>query len=153
MLRISQTNGEIKRLIETAEMAWFEVFYSADTNKVIYVNGREYYRLPLRFSTKAKVLAYFRQYWGITMSSLMFRNLITVTKNGRLYVVAGDTGPLPIFPRQVTVTSRTDTRIRVTAALSIVPESDDEILMVRYVISKSGTRLIILNRNQKEMMP
>lgn len=98
MPRITQSAGELKRFIENAESVWVEVFYSADTNRVIIVDGREYLRLPLRFSTRAKVLAYFRRYWGIVLSNRMFCNLLTVTRNGRLYVIAGDTGPCHTIP-------------------------------------------------------
>ncbi|MEK8212910.1 DL-endopeptidase inhibitor IseA family protein [Paenibacillus sp. FSL L8-0463] len=149
MPRITQSAGELKRFIENAESVWVEVFYSADTNRVIIVDGREYLRLPLRFSTRAKVLAYFRRYWGIVLSNRMFCNLLTVTRNGRLYVIAGDTGPLPYYPRRLRVTSRTSTRLRVTASLSFDVDTDEGTEIIRYLIARSGERLTILDRSNK----
>ncbi|WP_438497366.1 DL-endopeptidase inhibitor IseA family protein [Paenibacillus sp. IHBB 3054] len=153
MLRISQTSSELKAFIAAAEMAWFNVYDSANDNRVIIVDGTEYKQLPLRFSTRAKVIAYFRRYWGIAMSNRMFCNLFTVTRNNRLYVIVGDTGVIPSIPRRIRVTSRTATRIRVTAILSIDETTDEEIERVRYLIAKSGERLSILNRDKKNTDP
>lgn len=153
MLRISQTANELKAFIAAAERAWFNVYDSADDNRVILVDGDEYKQLPLRFSTRAKVIAYFRQYWGVAMSNRMFCNLQTVSRNNRLYVIVGDTGIIPFIPRRIRVTSRTSTRIRVTAVLSVEEAVDEDIERVRYLIAKSGEQLRILNRDKKNTDP
>lgn len=75
MPTISQTPNELQAFIAAAEKVWFEVYDSADSRRVIHVDGADYYRLPVRFSTRAKVISYFRKYWGITMSNTMFCNL------------------------------------------------------------------------------
>lgn len=153
MPTISQTPSELLAFITAAEKVWFEVYDSADFNKVIRVNGADYYRLPIRFSNRAKVISYFRRYWGIAMSNRMFCSLQTITRNNRLYVIAGDTGTIPFIPRRLTVTGRTSTRIRLTAVLSIDDMSDEDIEDVRYLIAKSGNRLSIINRDKKEDDP
>ncbi|WP_150266795.1 DL-endopeptidase inhibitor IseA family protein [Paenibacillus tepidiphilus] len=149
MPRIAQTADELREFIAAAEMAWFDVFDSADDGQVIEENGGEYYRLPLKFSTKAKVIAYFRRYWGADMSSRMFCNLQTVTRNNRLYVIAGDTGTVHFFPLSVAVTGQTATRIRLTAVLAYEENTPEESIRVRYLIAKSGEKLTILNRDHK----
>lgn len=153
MLKIAQTASELKAFIAAAEMAWFDVYDSADDNRVITVDGAEYKRLPLKFSNKSKVIAYFRKYWGTAMSNRMFCNLQTVSRNNRLYVIVGDTGTIAFIPRRITVRSRTSSRIRVTAVLSIDETADEDIERVRYLIAKSGSRLIILNRDKKDTDP
>lgn len=149
MPTISQTPNELQAFIAAAEKVWFEVYDSADSRRVIRVDEADYYRLPVRFSTRAKVISYFRKYWGITMSNTMFCNLKTVSRNNRLYVISGDTGTISFIPRRLTVTGRTSTRIRLTAVLSIDDMSDEDIVNVRYLIGVSGNRLLILNRDQK----
>ncbi|UQZ36059.1 hypothetical protein C2I18_22515 [Paenibacillus sp. PK3_47] len=153
MPRIAQTTSGLKAFIAAAEMAWFDVYDSADEFRVITVGGAEYKRLPLKFSTRAKVIAYFRKYWGTAMSNRMFCNLQTVTRNNRLYVIVGDTGTIPFIPRRITVRSRTASRIRLTAVLSIDEAADEDIERVRYLIAKSGERLVILNRDKKNTDP
>lgn len=153
MVRTTQTDSELKAFIAAAERVWFNVYDSADVNRVITVGGVEYMRLPLRFSTRAKVIAYFRQYWGIAMSDRMFCNLQTVSRNNRLYVIVGDTSIIPFVPLRIRVTGRTATRIRLTAVLSVdgIEEEDSE--NVRYLIAKSGSILRILNRDKKNSDP
>lgn len=154
MLKVSQTPNELKTFIATAERAWFNVYDSADDRFIVTdAEGTEYKRLPLRFSTRAKVIAYFRRYWGITMSNIMFCNLKSITRNNRLYVIVGDTGTVSFIPRRIRVTNRTSTRIRVTAALSVDENTDEDIQIVRYVISTSGNKLIILDRDKKNTDP
>lgn len=150
MKQTAQTPGELKALIDAAEGVWFEVFYSGDFNQEITVGGREYYLLPLQFSTKEKVITYFRRYWGVTMSNRMFCNLYTIKRNNRLYVIAGDPGIFTTIPRRVRVTSRTPTRIKVTAVLSMSEDYDEETMVVQYLIGKSGTELRVLDRNKKD---
>ncbi|WP_310832627.1 DL-endopeptidase inhibitor IseA family protein [Paenibacillus pedocola] len=150
MARIAQTPGKLKDLIDAAEGVWFEVFYSGDGNKAITVGGNEYHLLPLRFSTRVKVISYFRHYWGIAMSNRMFCNLHTIRRNNRLYVIVGDPGIFTTIPRRVRVTSRTATRIRVTAVLSMSEDYDEETMLVQYLIGKSGTGLRVLDRNKKD---
>lgn len=153
MPRIIQTVNELKAFIAAAERAWFDVYDSADESRVILVDGTEYKQLPLRFSTRSKVIAYFRQYWGVSMSSRMFCNLQSITRNNRLYVIVGDTGIIPFVPRRIRITSRTSTRIRVTAVLSADEAADEDIERVRYLIAKSGEQLRILNRDKKNTDP
>ncbi|AIQ68230.1 DL-endopeptidase inhibitor IseA family protein [Paenibacillus graminis] len=153
MVRAAQTDSELKAFIATAEAAWFNVYDSADINRVITVGGVEYKRLPLRFSTRAKVIAYFRQYWGIAMSNRMFCNLQTVSRNNRLYVIVGDTGLVSFIPLRIRVTERSATRIRLTAVLSADPIEAIETVNVRYLIAKSGAALRILNRDKKNTDP
>ncbi|CQR54942.1 DL-endopeptidase inhibitor IseA family protein [Paenibacillus riograndensis] len=153
MVKIAQTDRELKAFIATAETAWFNVYDSADINRVITVGGVEYKQLPLRFSTKAKVIAYFRRYWGVDMSNRMFCNLQTVSRNNRLYVIVGDTGLVSFIPLRIRVTERTATRIRLTAVLSADEIEEVETENVRYLIAKSGTALRILNRDKKNTDP
>jgi hypothetical protein len=150
MAHTTQTPSELKALIDAAEGVWFEVFYSGDDNESVSVGGWEFYLLPLKFSTKEKIIAYFRRYWGATMSNRMFCNLYTIKRNNRLYVLAGDPGIFTTIPRRVKVTSRTATRIRVTAVLSMSEDHDEETMVVRYLIGKSGTALRVLDRNKKD---
>ncbi|WP_019911843.1 hypothetical protein [Paenibacillus sp. HW567] len=153
MVRATQTDSELKAFIAAAERVWFDVYDSADDNRVITVGGAEYKRLPLKYSTRAKVIATFRKYWGIAMSGRMFCNLQTVSRNNRLYVIVGDTGIIPFIPLRIRVTGRNATRIRLTAVLSVdgIEEEDSE--SVRYLIAKSGTTLRILNRDKKNTDP
>jgi hypothetical protein len=151
MAQTGQSPGELKALIDAAEGVWFEVFYSGDLNEAITVGNREYYLLPLKFSTKEKVITYFRRFWGVTMSNRMFCNLYTIKRNNRLYVIGGDPGIFTIIPRRVRVTSRTATRIKVTAVLSMSEDYDEETMVVQYLIGKSGTGLRVLDRNKKDV--
>ncbi|MNC73154.1 hypothetical protein D3C75_1243050 [compost metagenome] len=48
------------------------------------------------------------------------------------------------------MTSRTATRIRVTAVLSMSEDYDEETMVVQYLIGKSGTELRVLDRNKKD---
>ena len=154
MPTISQTANALKTFIATAEKVWFTVYDSADDRFIVTdEDGTEYKRLPLVFSTKAKVIAYFRRYWGINMSNIMFCNLKSISRNNRLYVIVGDTGTVPFIPRRIKVTGRSSTRIRVTAVLSIDENTDEDIQRVRYLISTSGNKLIILNRDKKNTDP
>ncbi|CAH1190227.1 hypothetical protein PAECIP111892_00067 [Paenibacillus auburnensis] len=150
MAQTGQSPGELKALIDAAEGVWFEVFYSGDLNEAITVGNREYYLLPLKFSTKEKVITYFRRFWGVTMSNRMFCNLYTIKRNNRLYVIGGDPGIFTIIPRRVRVTSRTATRIKVTAVLSMSEDYDEETMVVQYLIGTSGTGLRVLDRNKKD---
>lgn len=150
MAQAGQSPGELKALIDAAEGVWFEVFYSGDLNEAITVGDREYYLLPLKFSTKEKVITYFRRFWGVTMSNRMFCNLYTIKRNNRLYVIAGDPGIFTTIPRRVRVTNRTSTRIKVTAVLSMSEDYDEETMVVQYMIGKSGTGLRVLDRNKKD---
>lgn len=154
MPTISQTANALKTFIAMAEKVWFTVYDSADDRFIVTdEDGTEYKRLPLVFSTKAKVIAYFRRYWGITMSNIMFCNLKSISRNNRLYVIVGDTGTVSFIPRRIKVTGRSSTRIRVTAVLSIDENTDEDIQRVRYLISTSGNKLIILNRDKKNTDP
>lgn len=154
MPTIAQTTNALKTFIATAERAWFTVYDSADDRFIVTdEDGTEYKRLPFVFSTKAKVIAYFRRYWGITMSNIMFCNIKSISRNNRLYVIVGDTGTVSFIPRRIKVTGRSSTRIRVTAVLSIDENTDEDIQTVRYLISTSGNKLIILNRDKKNTDP
>lgn len=153
MPKTAQTPSELKALIAAAERAWFNVYDSASDRRIIVVDGAEYKMLPLRFSTKAKVIAYFRRYWGSKMSNRMFCNLQTVTRNNRLYTIVGDTGIIPFIPRRLRVDSRTASRIRVTVVLSAEEHNDTETERVRYLIGQSGSKLRVLNRDKKNTDP
>lgn len=145
MPTISQTQNELLTFITAAERAWFDVFDSGDPNKKI---GESYLRLPLRFSTRAKIITYFRKYWGIRMSNRMFCSLHTITRNNRLYVYYPDVGSFNFIPLKITVTGRTSSRIRLTAVLTGISDDDNE--NVRYLIAVSGNKLRILDRDNKD---
>ncbi|MFF2093817.1 DL-endopeptidase inhibitor IseA family protein [Paenibacillus sp. NPDC058174] len=134
----------LRTLINKAEQAWFVVYYSASTRKVIRINGNEYAQLPLRFSTRSKVLAYFKRYWSSQISSTLFCNLKTISYKGRLYVIVGDPGPVPVEVVSLLIKNETSRYLLVRTSLSGDPDSNH---IVYYRIHKqTDGKLMITKR-------
>nr|WP_246627973.1 IseA DL-endopeptidase inhibitor family protein [Paenibacillus oenotherae] len=133
------------RFINRAEISWFKVFDSSRGRKIIIVRGDEYAQLPLRFSTRAKVFAYFRRFWSVKFSRRLLCNLKTIVYRGRLYVIVGDPGPVPVKVVSLRILCRTSTRIRVRAVLTGgLPERQ----VIFYTIKLSSSRgLTIIRRS------
>ncbi|SES99754.1 DL-endopeptidase inhibitor IseA family protein [Paenibacillus sp. NFR01] len=151
MPKTAQISEELRAFIAAAEAAWLDVYHSAERDHVISVDHTQYIRLPLKFSTRTKLIAYFRRYWGIELSNRLFCSLHTVLHQKRLYMIAGDPGDLIYIPRRVKVLSRSATRIQVTAVLSVDAQEDVDATSVRYIIGKSGDKLTILDRDKKNI--
>ncbi|WP_173275886.1 DL-endopeptidase inhibitor IseA family protein [Paenibacillus sp. NEAU-GSW1] len=134
----------LRTLINNAELSWFKVYDSSYGRKVIKIKGDEYAQLPDRFSTKAKVLAYFKQYWNSSISQRLFCNLQSIVYKGRLYVIVGDPGPVPIVVVSLLVKNESSSHLLVRTSLSGDPDRNH---IVYYRIQKqSNGKLVITNR-------
>ncbi|GGG82606.1 DL-endopeptidase inhibitor IseA family protein [Paenibacillus radicis (ex Gao et al. 2016)] len=134
----------LRTLINRAEQSWFVVYNSASDRKVILINGNEYAQLPLRFSTRSKVLAYFKRYWSSQASNTLFCNLKTIVYKGRLYVIVGDPGPVPDEVVSLLVKSETSRYLFVRTSLSGDPDRN---YIVYYRIHKqTDGKLMITKR-------
>lgn len=137
----------LRAFINRAERSWFNVFDSANSKIQITRGGVEYYQLPIRFSTRAKVLAYFKQFWSCTISQTLFCNLKTITHKGRLYVIAGDPPFVPLVVVSLRVVNETNDLIKVKAILSGDPDGN---VPVAYLIrKKQAGQLRIIKRFTK----
>ncbi|MFF2483387.1 DL-endopeptidase inhibitor IseA family protein [Paenibacillus sp. NPDC058071] len=134
----------LRTFINQAERLWFQVYDSANTSQIRTVNGDNYMRLPLRFSTRSKVIDYFERYWNARISGNMFCNLHIITNNGRLYVPEGDPGPVPLAVVSLLVKNESSQSLLIRASLSGDPDGN---YIVYYRISKlPGGNLVITNR-------
>jgi hypothetical protein len=138
------TPRQLTAFINRAEKQWITVFDSSMNGPSIFINGDEYKRLPLRFSTKGKILAYFRRFWSARFSAIMLCNLKPIVHKGRLYEIVADPGPVPTFVVSLRILSQTAARIRVKAILS---GGDDGNETIHYTLSKAGGRLTITSRS------
>lgn len=141
---ITYTPRQITAFINRAEAQWLTVFDSSINGPSIFINGDEYKRLPLRFSTRSKILAFFNRFWSAGFSATMLCNLKPVCVKGRLYEIVADPGPVPTVVVSLRILSQTSTRIRVRAVLSGGDEGNETI---NYTLSKSGGRLKIIFRS------
>ncbi|RAP77400.1 hypothetical protein [Paenibacillus montanisoli] len=149
MIASVQLRQALRVFLNKAEAAWFEVFDSGINRKVIKIGGREFIQLPLRFSTRAKIYAFFRKFWGITLSRLLLCNLKTIVFKGRVYVVVGDPGTVASVVQTVRILSMTSTRIRVRAILSGDPGGNRTIF---YTIARTscGYKIIARSKNPSD---
>lgn len=127
------TRSELVSFIQNAELAWEDVIASAERKSII-LRGDHYFRLPMKFSTRSKVVAYFRKYWSTLYSTRMFCATNARSIRGRLYIPAGDAGPLPQRVVRLTILSRAINRLVVKAVLQ---SSDFEKQTVVYTISRN----------------
>lgn len=113
-----ELRGRLRTFINQAEAAWFNVYDSSLGRKIIVVKGDEYIQLPLRYSTRGKIITYFRKYWSLPFSRVQFCNLHSILYLGRRYAILADPGPVPNHVVSLRIISQTSTRIRVRAVLS-----------------------------------
>ncbi|SFS50643.1 DL-endopeptidase inhibitor IseA family protein [Paenibacillus sp. BC26] len=146
MVESLQLRQALRVFLNKAEAAWFDVYGSSFDRREINVGGTEYIQLPLRYSTRAKIYAYFRKYWGITFSRIQLRSLKSIVHNGRVYVILGDPGPIPNFVESVRILSITKTRIRVRAMLSGDPDGN---VPIYYTIARTSSGYKIISRSGK----
>lgn len=131
----------LRKFINQAEISWFKVFDSSRGRKVIIVRGDEYAQLPLRFSTRAKVFAFFRKYWSVRFSRRLLCNLKTIVHRGRLYVIVGDPGPVPVKVVSLRILSCTSKYIRVRAILTGgFPEK--QVIYYTFAVTDQGLTII-----------
>ncbi|WP_308635574.1 DL-endopeptidase inhibitor IseA family protein [Paenibacillus silvisoli] len=147
MVESSQLRQTLRAFLNKAEAAWFEVYDTSIDRKEIRVGGGQYVQLPLRYSTRAKIYAYFRQYWGIAFSRRLLCNLKSVVYQGRVYVVLGDPGPIPSYVESVRILSVTSTRIRVRAMLSGDPDGN---VPIYYTLARTSSGYKIISRSGKK---
>lgn len=147
MIKATPSLRRLRRFINQAELQWYNVVEASRSGKVIVIGGTDYYQLPLRFSTKAKVLAYFRRYWGINLSNLMFCNLKTIKYRGRLYVIAGDPSVVSLEVKTLRIISDTSTRFRVRAVLTGGP--DDNVVIYTFSRLPKDRFKIIARTNKR----
>ncbi len=141
---VTYTPRQIIAFINRAESLWLNVFDSSLNGPSIFIGGDEYKRLPLRFSTRAKIVAFFNQNWSARFSAIMLCNLMPVCRRGRLYVIVADPGPVPLKVVSLQILSQSSTRIRVKALLSGGAEGNETI---NYTFSKENGRLRIILRS------
>ncbi|WP_042170838.1 DL-endopeptidase inhibitor IseA family protein [Paenibacillus gorillae] len=134
----------LRTLINNAELSWFKVYDSSADRKVIRVNGDEYAQLPQRFSTRSKVLAYFKQYWSCPISKTLFCNLKSIVYKGRLYVIVGDPGPVPFQVVSLLVKNETSSYLTVRASLS--GDADGNQIVYYRIQKRKNGKLIITKR-------
>lgn len=144
---VTYTPRQITAFINSAESQWIAVFDSSLNGPSIFVDGDEYKRLPLRFSTRGKILAYFKRNWSARFSAIMLCNLKPILYKTRLYEIVADPGPVPAFVVGLRILSQTDASIRVRASLSGSDVGNESIV---YTLSKTGGRLRIVNRSGRE---
>lgn len=135
----------LRKFINQAEISWFKVFDSSRNRKIIVVRGDEYAQLPLRFSTRAKVFAFFRKYWSVKFSRRLLCNLKTIVHRGRLYVIVGDPGPVPVKVISLRILCCKCNLIRVRAVLTGgLPQR--QVIFYTIKIGSNGS-LTIINRS------
>ncbi|QJD85340.1 hypothetical protein [Cohnella herbarum] len=144
---ITYTPRQITAFINRAESQWIAVYDSSLNGPSIFIDGDEYKRLPLRFSTRGKILAYFKRNWNARLSAIMLCNLKPILYKTRLYEIVADPGPVPTFVVSLRIVNQTESSIRVRASLSGSDEGNETIL---YTLSKAGGRLRIVNRSGRE---
>lgn len=144
MLKNSYSTQAITAFINRAESLWLIVFDSSLRGKSIFIRGDEYKKLPVRFNTRAKILAFFKNNWSCTLSAVMLCNLNPILFRGSLYVIVADPGPVPNHVVRLQIISQTSSRIRVKALLSGGDAGNETIF---YTISKASGRLKIVSRS------
>ncbi|MFC5648069.1 hypothetical protein ACFPYJ_02865 [Paenibacillus solisilvae] len=134
----------LRTFINQAEAAWFKVYDSSLGRKVIVVRGDEYIQLPLQFSIRPKIIAFFRKYWSPAFSQVQFCNLKSILFRGRRYVILADPGPVPNHVVSLRIICQTSTRIRVRAVLSGGSSGN---VVIFYTIARSSSNgLTIISR-------
>ncbi|WP_429312043.1 DL-endopeptidase inhibitor IseA family protein [Paenibacillus mucilaginosus] len=141
------TKNQLLAFVRNAENAWTRVVYSFDERTTpITINEINWYRLPLRFSTRSKIFQYYRRYWSRVYAnrltcSVGFRNI-----RGRLYSPNADPPILQDTVTGIRIIRQTSTRITVEANFDY-PEP----IPARYVIAHNpatGALKIISRRSR-----
>lgn len=124
--------------IQNAEMAWETVVFSYDPNRrPIRIGDFDYYRLPLRFSTRIKIFRYYRQFWSNRYANRMICSAGFKKIRGRLYSPDADTGGLPSRVLSLTIINQTSTNIILDAILGLPGDSIADGETVRYFILRN----------------
>ncbi|MFC4303555.1 DL-endopeptidase inhibitor IseA family protein [Cohnella boryungensis] len=140
------TVRQLTTFLNTAESQWLAVYDSSSNGAAIVIEGDEYRRLPLRYSTREKILAYFRRCWSPRLSEIMLCNLMPISYKGRLYEIVADPGPVPYKVVRLQIINQSASEIRVRAVLT---GSDEGNTTIRYTLSKSGKSLSIAARSDR----
>ncbi|CAG7656545.1 hypothetical protein PAECIP111802_06451 [Paenibacillus allorhizosphaerae] len=82
--------AQIIRFISDAEHAWENVVFSFDRRQTpVRIGGFDYYRLPLKYATRAKIFTFYRKYWSTVYANRMicsefkkYRRLAACTRCG-----------------------------------------------------------------------
>lgn len=133
--------------IQNAEKAWEKVVFSYDLNSPpIRIGDFDYYRLPLRFSTRIKIFRYYRQFWNNVYANLMICSAGFKNIRGRLYSPDADTGGLPSRVLGLKIIKQTSTNIIVDAILGIPGDSIADGETIRYFILRNpSTQVLTIN--------
>ncbi|WP_426446447.1 DL-endopeptidase inhibitor IseA family protein [Paenibacillus sp. S-38] len=146
MALLPYTSTTLRNFINRAEDLWFIVFDSSLNGRLLTIGGNQYRQLPTRFNTRTKIFAFFRRYFGPSLSRILLCNLRTLRYRGALYVPVGDPGPVPTRVVSLAVIRRTSSRIAVRAVLSGDPDGNVTIL---YTFAVIRGRLAIINRTRR----
>ncbi|WP_373233232.1 DL-endopeptidase inhibitor IseA family protein [Cohnella sp.] len=144
MLKTSFTVKVIKAFINQAESLWLTAFESSQSGQSIFIRGDEYRKFPVRFNTRAKLLAYFKNNWSCRLSVIMLCNLNPILFRGSLYEIVADPGPVPNRVVRLQVISQTSSRLHVKAVMSGGDEGNETIF---YTLSTASGRLKIISRS------
>jgi IseA DL-endopeptidase inhibitor len=145
MIENAAIRQTLRAFLKEAEAAWFKVYDSSFGRRRIVYQGDEYIQLPLRYSTKAKIYAYFRKYWSVSFSKLLLCSLRSVVYKGRVYVILGDPGPLAFVVESARIVSSTSTRMRVRAVLSGDPDGN---VVVYFTLFRTSNGYRIFGRTR-----
>lgn len=130
--------------IQNAEMAWERVVFSYDLNsKPIRIGDFDYYKLPLRFSTRIKIFRYYRQFWNSLYANRMICSAGFKNIRGRLYSPDADTGGLTSRVLELKIKNQSSTNIIVDAILGMPGDSIDDGETVRYSILRNPTTEVL----------
>lgn len=139
------SNKQWKDYIAGAELAWFKVFVAGEPTKMTTADGAPLYKMPIAFSSRNKIYAYFRRWWGPRLASNMVCNLPLTERNSQLYMIGYDFPPISLTAKDVEILSERRGSRRLHAVLSGGFEEEH----VTYLVRDSPLHLksMIINRS------
>ena len=120
----------LKDFIAESERTWFRVFFAGKKTRRRSRDGAPLATLPPEFSSREKILKFFKRYWGQRLATQMLGNLPLTKRCGRLFVIRYDPGPLSARVRNVRLLCRTKKTIVAQTTLGGGPEGREFIVQV-----------------------
>lgn len=137
-----KTKTPLQRFISNAERQWFRVFFSGKKTRLRARDGAPLELLPKHLDTKKKIYSYFRRYWGRRIARRMIANMPFLERNGHLYVIAYDAGPVPIKVLSTKIICCSRRSLIVLARLGGIP-GRPACIVYRLVKRNSGCFVIV----------